>query len=115
MIYADFDGPVISALRRAIAEVKQRWSVIGWVTKKILSRAPPRLRRYFKPLVPAVFAIVSTHQPALGPCGVVLVVLISSSYPYPTKWGRYNMFSTCCDKNSAFIFSNGHLPDVNPP
>jgi hypothetical protein len=29
----------VSALRRAIAEVKQRWSVIGWVTKKLLSRA----------------------------------------------------------------------------
>jgi hypothetical protein len=27
---------VISALRRAIAEVKQRWSVIGWVTKNSL-------------------------------------------------------------------------------
>jgi hypothetical protein len=25
-------GPAVSALRRAIVEVKQRWSVIGWVT-----------------------------------------------------------------------------------
>jgi hypothetical protein len=24
---------LVSAVRRAIAEVKQRWSVIGWVTK----------------------------------------------------------------------------------
>jgi hypothetical protein len=22
----------------------------------------------------------------------------SSSYLYPTKWGRYNLFSSCCDK-----------------
>jgi hypothetical protein len=29
----DIDGPAVSALRRAIAEVKQHWSVIGWVTK----------------------------------------------------------------------------------
>jgi hypothetical protein len=29
----DIDGPVVSAFRRTIAEVKQRWSVIGWVTK----------------------------------------------------------------------------------
>jgi hypothetical protein len=38
----------------------------------------------------------------------------SSSYPYPTKWGRYNMFS-CSDKDSAFIFTTGclRLPDVN--
>jgi hypothetical protein len=27
------DGSVVIALRRAVAEVKQRWSVIGWVTK----------------------------------------------------------------------------------
>jgi hypothetical protein len=28
-----FDGPAVSELRRAIAEVNQRLSVIGWVTK----------------------------------------------------------------------------------
>jgi hypothetical protein len=32
----ELDGPAVSALRRAIAEVKQRWSVIGWVTKYYL-------------------------------------------------------------------------------
>jgi hypothetical protein len=56
------DGPAVSALWRAIAEVKQRWSVIGWVTKNLLSRAPPCLGRQVKPLVPAAFAVVSTHQ-----------------------------------------------------
>jgi hypothetical protein len=56
---------VVSALRRAIAEVKQRWSVIGWVTKDVLSRAPPCLGRHVKPLVLAAFAVGSTHQPAL--------------------------------------------------
>jgi hypothetical protein len=25
----ELDGPAVSALRRAVAEVKQRWSVIG--------------------------------------------------------------------------------------
>jgi hypothetical protein len=30
---------VVSARRRAISEVKQRWSAIGWVTKNLLSRA----------------------------------------------------------------------------
>jgi hypothetical protein len=39
----------------------------------------------------------------------------SSSYPYPTKWGRYNMFSSCCDEDSAIIFTTGRLPDVNHP
>jgi hypothetical protein len=37
----------------------------------------------------------------------------SSSYPYPTKWGWYNMFSSCFDKDSAFIFTTGRLPDVS--
>jgi hypothetical protein len=35
----ELDGPPVSTLRRAIAGVKQRWSVIGWVTKNCLSRA----------------------------------------------------------------------------
>jgi hypothetical protein len=39
----------------------------------------------------------------------------SSSYPYPIKWGRYNMLSSYCDKDSAYIFTTGCLPDVNPP
>jgi hypothetical protein len=33
---------------------------------------------------------------------------ISSSYPYPTKWG----FSSCCDKDSAIIYTTGRLLDV---
>jgi hypothetical protein len=41
---------------------KQRWSVFGWVSKNLLSRAR-------KPLVPAAFAVASTHQSALGPRG----------------------------------------------
>jgi hypothetical protein len=65
-----------SALRRAIAEVKQRWSVIGWVTKKLLSRAPSRFGRHVKPLVPAAFAVVSTHQPILDPRGRLWPVLV---------------------------------------
>jgi hypothetical protein len=37
----ELDGPVISALRRAIEKDKQHWSVIGWVTKNLLTRARP--------------------------------------------------------------------------
>jgi hypothetical protein len=58
-----------SALRRAIAVVKQRSSVIGRVTKNLLSRAPPCLGRHVKPLAPVGFAVLITHQPALGPRG----------------------------------------------
>jgi hypothetical protein len=50
-----------SALRCAIAEVKQRWSVIGWVIKKLLFQAHPCFGRLVKPMVPAAFAVVSTH------------------------------------------------------
>jgi hypothetical protein len=41
--------------------------------------------------------------------------LIFVFYPYPTKWGRYNMFSSCCDKHSVIVFTTGRLPDVSPP
>jgi hypothetical protein len=70
----ELDGVAVSTLRRAIAEIKQRWSV-GWVTKILLSRDPPCLGRYVKPLV-AAFAVVSTHQPALGPRGGLWPVLL---------------------------------------
>jgi hypothetical protein len=63
------------ALRRAITKVKQRWSVIGWVTKNLLSRTPPCFGKPVKPLVPAAFAVVSTHQPALGPRGELWPVI----------------------------------------
>jgi hypothetical protein len=64
-IIEEFDGPAVDALRRVIAVVKQRWSVIGWVTKKLLSQSPPCLGRQVKPLIPAAFAVVSTYQPTL--------------------------------------------------
>jgi hypothetical protein len=68
-IAEELDGFAVSALRRVIVEVKQRWSVIGWETKSLLSRAPPYFGRHTKPLVPVAFAVVSTHQPALAPVG----------------------------------------------
>jgi hypothetical protein len=70
----------VSALRRAIAEFKQRWSVIGWVSKNLLSRVPPTclpcFGRHVEPLVPAAFAVVRIHQSALGPCGGLRPVLL---------------------------------------
>jgi hypothetical protein len=72
----ELDGPAVCALRRAIAEVKQRWSVIGRETKNLLSRASPCFRRHIEPLIPAAFAVVSTHQPALGPRGGLWPVLL---------------------------------------
>jgi hypothetical protein len=68
-MYEEFDGPAVSALRRAITEDKQPWSVIGWVTKNVLFQAPPCFSRHVKPLIQAAFAVVSAHQPALGPRG----------------------------------------------
>jgi hypothetical protein len=65
----------MATLKRAIAETKQRWSDIGWVTKNLLSRSPPCFGRHVMPLVPAAFAVVSTHQPALGPRGGLRPVL----------------------------------------
>jgi hypothetical protein len=73
VLIEELDGSAVSSLWRAIVEAKQRWSV-GWVTKNLLSRAPPCFGRHVKPLVPA--AVVSTHQPALGPRGGLWPVLL---------------------------------------
>jgi hypothetical protein len=81
----------VNALRRAVAVAKQRWSVIGWVTKNLLSRAPPCFGKHGKPLVPAAFAVVSTHQPALGPRGGLWPhLLMCNPYgrPVPQQWGH---------------------------
>jgi hypothetical protein len=48
-------------VRRAIAEAKQRCSVIGCRTINLLSRAPPCFRRHVKQ-VPAAFAVVSARS-----------------------------------------------------
>jgi hypothetical protein len=72
----ELEGAAVSALRRAIVEVKQRWSVIGWVTNNLLTRASPCFGRHFKPLGQTAFAVVSTHQPALGPSGGLWAVLL---------------------------------------
>jgi hypothetical protein len=50
-------------------------SLDGW-TKNLLSRTPPCLQRHVKPLVLVRFAVVSTHQPALGPRGGLWPVLL---------------------------------------
>jgi hypothetical protein len=50
-------------------------SLDGWL-KSILSRAPPCFGRHVKLLVLAAFAVVSTHQPALGPRGWLWPVLL---------------------------------------
>jgi hypothetical protein len=39
------------------------YSVIGWVTKNLLSRAPPCFVRHAKPLVPAAFAMLAPTNP----------------------------------------------------
>jgi hypothetical protein len=76
LLFGELDGLAVSALWCAIVEVKQRWSVIEWVTKTLSSRAAPCFGRHVKPLVPAAFAVVSTHQPALGPRGGLWLVLL---------------------------------------
>jgi hypothetical protein len=63
------DGTAIDCAERTIAEAKQHWSVIGWLTKNLFYRAAPCFGRHVKPLVPIVFAVVSTHQSALDPHG----------------------------------------------
>jgi hypothetical protein len=70
--------------RYTIAKAKQHWSVIGWVTKNWLSRAPSCFIRHVKPLVSDVFAVVSTHPSALGPRGglYILLFIIASTFSF---------------------------------
>jgi hypothetical protein len=75
MLDEELDGPAVRALRRTIGEIKHRWSVIGWVTKNLLYRAPPCGRQIMS-LVPTALAVVSTHQPELGPRGGLWLVLL---------------------------------------
>jgi hypothetical protein len=70
---------------------KQRWSVIGWVTKNLLFRAPPCCERHVKPLVAAAFAVVSTQQSALSLRGGFRPVLFMCDplrRPVPQQWGH---------------------------
>jgi hypothetical protein len=46
---------------------------ISWVTKNLFSRVSPCFGRHVKPLVPAAFAVVSTHLSALGPRACILL------------------------------------------
>jgi hypothetical protein len=76
IIHEELDGPTVSALRRSIAEVKQHWPVIEWVTKNLFTRAPPCFGRHGKPLVPAAFTVVSSYQSELVPRGGLWPVLL---------------------------------------
>jgi hypothetical protein len=80
----ELDGTTASALWRALAEVKQRWSIIGWVTKNLLF-APPCFGRHvrwsrlhFQSLAPTnphwarvvgygPFSLCVIHNPPRGP------------------------------------------------
>jgi hypothetical protein len=62
--------------QRSVRFGVRRWSVIGWVTKNLLSRVSLCFGRHVKPMAPAAFVVVSTHQPALGPRGELSPVLL---------------------------------------
>jgi hypothetical protein len=73
-------------LRRAIAQVKQRWSVIGWVTKNLLCRAPPCFGRH--------------------------VLYLQSLAPTNPHWARmvgYGPFSLCIIHKEGLCPSNGDI------
>jgi hypothetical protein len=72
-------------------KVKQRWSVMRWVTKNLLSRALLWFERHVKLLVPAAIVVVSTHQSVLGPRGglwpILLISVIHKEGPCPSSGG----------------------------
>jgi hypothetical protein len=100
----ELDSPAVSALRRAIPKVKQRWSVIGWVTKNLSTRAPPCFGRHVKPLVPAVFVVVSTPQPAMGPRGGLWPVFLMCNKEglCPSSGEMNRLMMIVDDKNGGY-------------
>jgi hypothetical protein len=68
--YEELDSPAVSALQRVIAQVKQRWSVIAWVNKNLLSGAPPCFGRQVK-------SLASTNPPWARVVGYGLVAAVS--------------------------------------
>jgi hypothetical protein len=45
MTHIEARQPRGQSAQRAIVEAKQRWSLIGWMAKNLLSRAPPYFGR----------------------------------------------------------------------
>jgi hypothetical protein len=85
----ELDGSAGSPFRRAIAEVKQRWSVIGWVTKNLFSRTPSCYRKHVKPLAPTAFG------------------------PYWARVLGYGQFSLCVSTRKACSPAVGTLHNNN--
>jgi hypothetical protein len=95
----ELGGPTVSALRRAIAEAKQRWSVIGWVIKNLLSQAPSYFGRHVEPLVPAAFAVVQHTN-------------TSRTAPNNPHWARvvgFGPFSLCVIHKEGLCLSSGDI------
>jgi hypothetical protein len=97
--YVQFDGRILrsSMALRAVRfvvrsrKLEQRRSVIGWVTKNLLSRASPCFGSHIKPLVPAVLAVVRPTNP---------------------HWARvvgYGQFSLCVIHKKALCPSCGDI------
>jgi hypothetical protein len=60
----ELDGPAVSALgvrSRKLSNVLKGDISHRMGDQNLLSGAPPWFRRYVQPLVPAAFAVVSTH------------------------------------------------------
>jgi hypothetical protein len=85
----ELDGPAVSVLRRAIAEVKQRWSVIGRVTKNVLSRAPPcfgRTLNRWPRLNLQSLALINPHWARIVCYGPFSLCVIHKEGLCPSSW-----------------------------
>jgi hypothetical protein len=78
-------GPAVSLLQRMIAKVKQRWSVIGWVTKYLLYWVSPCFGRHVKPLAPA--ATINPHWARVMGYGSFSLCVIYKEGLYPSSGG----------------------------
>jgi hypothetical protein len=73
-VLEEFDSPVSQCARRAIAKVKQRWSVIRWVTKNGLCSVLRKARRWSR-----------LHLLSLAPTNPHRGGMARSPYVWPIK------------------------------
>jgi hypothetical protein len=85
----ELDGPAVSALQHAIAEAKQRWSVIGWVTKF-----------YYLEFIRASAGTLSF-------CSRLHLQSLSATYPHWACVVGYGPFSLCAIHKEELCPSSG--------
>jgi hypothetical protein len=91
VIYEELDGPTVSALRRAIAEVKEHWLVIRWLTNILLSR------------------VHSSLEDTLSRWSRLHLQVLAPTNPHWARVVGYGPFSFCIIHKEGMCLSSGDI------